>query len=275
MDKDCPRVVMDLNAAMAEMVTLLRRMAGERIVLHTQLDPRPGWTEADPREIHWAFVYLAMNATDVTPTGGELTVASARVELDPAAAHEIGVLPGAYLRIEFHVTGAEMKVPAKAQDIIRRAWGAVFQADVDTVTVLIPGAQPNPDATRFAPATRQTGASILVVEDEPAARELMRGMIESAGYQVVEAADGKEAAAVLASREIGLMITDIVMPEQDGFEIIKLARKGYPKLRIIAVSADPDGYHLRAAKLLGAHSVIYKPVTRQMLFDTIRREIGM
>jgi CheY-like chemotaxis protein len=114
---------------------------------------------------------------------------------------------------------------------------------------------------------------ILVVDDDPAQRGLAREALEAAGYEIVEAANGKEAETVLSDTHIDLMITDIVMPEQDGLETIKSVRKAYPSLRIIAMSETAGGYQLRAAKHLGADAIIVKPLTHGTLWDVVRTEL--
>jgi len=143
MREDRPADVVDLHAAITELGRVLRRMAGERILLRTKIDPRLGRVEADPGEIHWAFVYLAMNASDAAPSGGELTLAAANIDLDEAAARHLKLPPGPYIRIAFTVTGGGMLIPDRAREIIRRAQGAVFVAGErgSTVSVVLPRAR--------------------------------------------------------------------------------------------------------------------------------------
>ena len=114
---------------------------------------------------------------------------------------------------------------------------------------------------------------ILVVDDEPAERGLIRGVLEDAGYEVIEAADGKEAESVLAACEVDLIVTDIVMPEQEGLQTIRWVRKNRPGLKIVAISGS-GGPHLHAAELMGADAVLRKPLTRDILLQVVVRQTG-
>ena len=127
----------------------------------------------------------------------------------------------------------------------------------------------NPESAR-SPGTKYV---ILVVEDEPAERDLIRGLLEDAGYEVLEAADGKEAEGVLAACEVDLIVTDIVMPEQEGLQTIRWVRKNRPGLKIVAISGS-GGPHLHAAELMGADAVLRKPLTRDILLDAVSSQTG-
>jgi CheY-like chemotaxis protein len=115
--------------------------------------------------------------------------------------------------------------------------------------------------------------SILVVDDEPGIRELLCLMLEAAGHTVTSAEDGIEAPKVLASREVDVVITDLLMPERDGLEFITEIRKKHPKLKIIAMSGGGhiarDSY-LRIAKNFGAHVLLEKPFSQAGVLEAIQ-----
>jgi len=102
---------------------------------------------------------------------------------------------------------------------------------------------------------------ILVVDDELSIRMLFRKVLERAGYEVVEAANGKAAMSRLRERKISLIITDLVMPEQEGVETIRQLRQSYPELKVIAMSGAFGARLLRTAELLGAQATLIKPVS--------------
>jgi len=116
--------------------------------------------------------------------------------------------------------------------------------------------------------------TVLVVDDDEGNRRLARFTLEGAGHLVLEASNGREAEAILAGAHVDLLITAVIMPEQDGLETIKAVRKSHPLLRIIAMSEATAGYQLRAAKLLGADAVIAKPLTHGVLGDAVRETLG-
>ncbi len=104
------------------------------------------------------------------------------------------------------------------------------------------------------------GASVLVVDDDENVRKVLRWMLESGGYRVLEAGDGYQALAQVRGEHIDLVMTDLVMPEQEGIETIQAIRREWPSLKVIAISGAFGGEFLRIAKLLGAHSTLQKPL---------------
>lgn len=106
-------------------------------------------------------------------------------------------------------------------------------------------------------------AKILVLDDEPSILLMLRKMLERAGYEVDGALNGKEGMELFEKNKPDLLITDIIMPEKEGLEIIFDLRRNYPLLKIIAISGGgrigPSGY-LPGAKLLGADMIFQKPI---------------
>lgn len=113
-------------------------------------------------------------------------------------------------------------------------------------------------------------ASVLVVDDEEGIRDLFRLTLAAAGYKVVEAKDGREAMARLREEPFDLLITDLVMPEREGIEMIETLRKQRPDLKIVAVSGAFGGMFLKVAKALGANATLAKPVSPDALLATVR-----
>lgn len=113
-------------------------------------------------------------------------------------------------------------------------------------------------------------ARILVVDDEDAIRELIVSILTSAGYQVASAPNGRAAVQRLAESPFHAVITDLVMPEQEGIETIQMLRREYPDVKVIAVSGAFGGQCLRVAQLLGAHSTLQKPFEAKALLATVR-----
>jgi PAS domain S-box-containing protein len=114
------------------------------------------------------------------------------------------------------------------------------------------------------------GCRVLVADDEEAVRLYMRSVLEDAGYTVREAGDGRAAMRALEAEPADVLITDLVMPDQEGIETIRLARKAFPQLRIIAISGAFFGQFLKMAELLGANAVLPKPLSQSAMLDTIR-----
>ena len=113
--------------------------------------------------------------------------------------------------------------------------------------------------------------TILVADDDASIRRFLRTVLTTAGYEVVEAANGREAAAVIQQRPVDLLITDLVMPEQEGIETILLLRRSNANLKIVAISGAFEGRYLNAAASLGAHATILKPISPRGLLDTVNK----
>lgn len=114
---------------------------------------------------------------------------------------------------------------------------------------------------------------ILVIDDDEQMRILLRQVMEWAGYEVIEAGDGREGMLKQRKQRADLVITDLIMPEQEGLETITSLRREYPELKIIAISGGgrigPDAY-LPAAQELGADRVFSKPFDVRQLAVTVK-----
>jgi two-component system chemotaxis response regulator CheY len=114
-------------------------------------------------------------------------------------------------------------------------------------------------------------ASVLIVDDEDQIRELIRKTFEQSGYQVFEASTGKAALEEYRTVPTDLVIMDILMPDQDGFESISMIRHESPKVKIIAMTGSNDMIgvldFLDVAKMLGATRTIQKPFDMKDLLD--------
>jgi CheY-like chemotaxis protein len=114
--------------------------------------------------------------------------------------------------------------------------------------------------------------SILVVEDEEKMRELLRRMLERASFTVLTAPHGREALKLFRERPVDLAITDLMMPEMDGFELIRQLTAQWPSIRIIAISGAD--LRLDMARQLGAKAVLKKPVTGAALVSAVEQVLA-
>lgn len=120
---------------------------------------------------------------------------------------------------------------------------------------------------------REPTRSVLVVDDEPDVRQMLRLLLELDGYRVSEATDGVEALEVLAAEDIGVLITDLYMPRMNGFELLRSVQSSGGLSRVIAMSGMIDYYtrpsESEAALLLSTHAILDKPFTRQQLIQAV------
>lgn len=114
---------------------------------------------------------------------------------------------------------------------------------------------------------------VLLIDDEPAILLMLKKMVERAGYEVDMASNGIEGINLLNKYSFDLVITDIIMPEREGLEIIAELRRDQPGVKVIAISGggrlSPEGY-LESANLLGADIVFKKPFSQKDMVKAIK-----
>jgi DNA-binding NtrC family response regulator len=114
---------------------------------------------------------------------------------------------------------------------------------------------------------------LLIIDDDTQIRTVLRAMLEPAGYDIVEAANGQEALQCLQAMRVDVIMLDMLMPEEDGLETLSTLRRLDPQVKIIAISGGGQTGAvdvLTAAVHLGAHRTLQKPFTRQELIEAVR-----
>lgn len=264
------KVALDVGAIIREIDSIARDTFPRNITVETGVASDLGPVMADPAQIKQVLLNLALNARDAMPSGGRLSLHADRIEIAPveAAARYHGT-PGRFLRIV--VTDSGTGIPPEilerifepffttkpfgkgtglglstVQGIVRSHGGFVNVESApgqgSTFTVFLP-CRPALEPAALVPAApgalpRGRGEQILVVDDEPAIREMTRQTLEAFGYRVLTAEDGAQAIAAYAQRrnEVQLVLTDMMMPVMDGPALIAALRRLHPQVRIIAAS---------------------------------------
>ena len=116
--------------------------------------------------------------------------------------------------------------------------------------------------------------SILIVDDYDQIRNLLRRILQSAGYEVFEASNGRQAIKWLGENAADLVITDLIMPEQEGLETIQFLRSERPNLKIVAMSCTAEGQYLPLAEKLGADITLPKPLRAEKVLEAVRKLLG-
>ena len=118
-------------------------------------------------------------------------------------------------------------------------------------------------------------ATILVIDDQEPIRYLLRVGLEGDGHQVLEASNGRLGLELYRERSADLIITDIVMPEMDGLEMILELTRNFLNVKVIAMSGGLESEEpLNVAKLLGARQTFQKPVDMDKLLSAVRYELA-
>ena len=117
-------------------------------------------------------------------------------------------------------------------------------------------------------------ATILIIDDEEPIRALLRTTLEAAGHKVVEAANGRIGLDLYRLRPTDLIITDILMPELNGLDLILALTRQFLNARVIAMSGvEGEAHVLDVAKLLGARRTFHKPLSMPQLLEAVRYEL--
>jgi two-component system cell cycle sensor histidine kinase/response regulator CckA len=295
--------VLDLNAAIVRVEGMLRRLIGEDIELTCVLAPETGHSHVDPGQLEQVIVNLAVNARDAMPRGGRLTLESRAVELDAAyCGSRPEVSPGRYALLAVSDTGTGMS-PAVRERIFEpffttKAAGVGTGLGLSTVfgivkqsgghievesepgrgtcfRIYLPQVEPPVIAAEVAapaPAAARGHETILLVEDEEGVRRIARIALETRGYRVVGAADGRAAMAVAESRigEFDLLVTDLVMPGMSGRELADVLRVRQPGLKVLFMSGYVEDALVRHGIVEAEEAFIHKPFSLVDLAAKVR-----
>jgi two-component system OmpR family response regulator len=118
------------------------------------------------------------------------------------------------------------------------------------------------------------GTHLLIVEDDSEMRDLLRKVLEKEGYRVSGAADGREALASLSQAAFDLVVTDMLMPEDGGLELLQAIRETHPTLPVIIITAFGDWGSYSRALELGAAAFISKPLKMAELVGAIHTALA-
>ena len=114
--------------------------------------------------------------------------------------------------------------------------------------------------------------TVLLADDDDQIRQLLRIMLDAAGYKVLLAADGHEALTLFAQHPgVSVAVIDLVMPNKEGIETIRAMREQSPRVPIIAMSGAFDGQFLPTARMLGADATLAKPINLRTLLEVLQR----
>jgi two-component system cell cycle sensor histidine kinase/response regulator CckA len=299
--------ILDLNAVVANMQHLLRRLIGEDVDLITYPESRLGRIKADPGQLEQVVMNLALNARDAMPAGGRLTIGTANVELAGDDALAAGAPPGSYVRLSVSDTGTGMDAETQSRafepffttkdaskgtglglatvyGIVQQSHGfLLLTSEVGrgtTFRIYFPAvdapstAEPRP--APLAPVHESGVETILIAEDETAIRNILRTVLRRAGYRLIEAANGDEALESLREHGgcIDLLISDVVMPGLSGPDLAERVRAVQPNVRVLYLSGYSD-VPIDDRLATEATAFLPKPFTPAALTEKVRQVLNM
>jgi PAS domain S-box-containing protein len=296
--------ILDLNSVLAGMEGTLRHLLGRSA--DVRMAPAAGLktVKADAGQIEQVIMNLAMNAADAMPNGGKLTLETANVTLDQEYVSRFPELKaGDYVMLAITDTGTGMRAEVKARVFepffttkgvgqgtglgLSTCYGIVKQSgghiSVDselargaTFKIFLPQVEPEtkialqrPDSPDLPRGTE----TILLVEDDPALREMAAALLRRLDYTVLAAANGIEALSLQQQRDIGpidLLFADVVMPLMSGQELSERMRALSPHTRILFTSAYTEHAIVRQDGLNQGVAPLQKPFTPSALAHKLR-----
>jgi two-component system, cell cycle sensor histidine kinase and response regulator CckA len=302
-----PRVI-DLNAVVTEIGTMLRRLISENIHVVMHLEPALGHVNADLSQLEQVLLNLAINARDAMPCGGVLTIETATIDVHEASVHQLNVTPPrSYVMLAVGDTGYGMdaetpshifepffttKGPgigtglglATVYGIITQSGGAIevhsTPGQGSTFKIYLPQVETRveiEETMRPTMTLRAGSETIVVVEDEGQVRELVQEILQAEGYTVLTAADGEEGLRLCTEYDgpVDLLLTDVVMPGLSGPEMARCILPVHSTIKVVFML----GY---ASDAIGDHGVLdpgtaflQKPFTPNILIGKVREMLDL
>ncbi|MGH9719323.1 MAG: PAS domain-containing protein [Bryobacteraceae bacterium] len=295
--------VFNLNELLSPLNRMLGRLIGEDIDLEMTLDPRLGSIRADPGQIEQVILNLVVNARGAMPNGGRLLIETANLDLDASQVTTLGLEPssaGPWIRLSVSDNGCGMDPQTLAlifepffttkpagkgtglglstvYGIVRQSGGVISVYSEPSVGSTFLIYMPRVAAARretapLAPQQQQGSETILLVEDEPALRKLVRQMLTRLGYTVIEADCGAAALRVAADHDgsIDLLLTDVVMPGMNGRELATRLTDEHTGIRVLFMSGYTDDAIVHHGVLEREVPFLQKPFTPDALANKIR-----
>ncbi len=301
-------VVLELNALVKSWDTVLRRVMGEDCTVLLRPGEGVAPIRADPGQLEQVLLNLALNARDAMPRGGTLTVETFAAELTGAYAKRrpgVAIQSGSYVVLAVSDSGHGMDRDTLGHVFepffttkgvghgtglgLSTVYGIVKQSDGyvwaysepgrgSTFKVYLPATgkdAPSPAPPAPSPLRAGRGESVLLVEDDEGVRRMTRRALEEGGYRVLEAANGLDALGLLTSTSgrIGLVLTDVVMPEMSGRDLADRIAELRPGTPVLFTSGYTDGEIVRRGLLHPEAAFIQKPFGPDAILRIVRERL--
>ncbi|MFJ4246980.1 hypothetical protein SAMN04488483_1199 [Pseudomonas helmanticensis] len=295
-----------MNTLVLSMGELLERSLNESIHLDMRLNDKLWVAEADPNQLESALLNLVINARDAMPEGGKLVVETSNQVLQSEFTEAYSNLePGDYVMLSVTDNGSGMP-----QSVINRAFDPFFttkpigqgtglglsmiygfskqsrghvsiDSEIDqgtTVRLYLPRFRGEEDEQPVADSGQtpyaMDGETVLIVEDDPAVRVLVSGVLSELGYAFVEASDADGAVPILNSTQrIDLLISDVGLPGMNGRQLAEVGRQYRPGLKVLFITGYAEHAAVRGGFLDPGMQMITKPFTFDLLTAKVREMI--
>lgn len=298
--------VLNLNTAVTNMEKMLRRLIGDDIQLTIILDPQLGYIKADPTQIGQVLMNLAVNARDAMPKGGRLIIETASVSLDEDFTRtHVELKPGRYAMLAVSDNGIGMDAQTQSRifepffttkekgkgtglglptvyGIVKQSGGHIYvYSDPHmgtTFKMYLPGVvEGSKEDSSIMPPSLDSGLphgteTILLVEDDEMVRGTIKKILQRVGYKILEARNGSEALHMQQEikEPIHLLVSDVIMPLMNGYELAKRLMPLRPDMKVLFVSGYAEEGILDQEILDSGMAFLQKPFTPEHLARKVR-----
>ena len=294
---------LDLNQAVRALMTMLRRLIGENIEIVWKPGGKLGTVFMDASQLDQILTNLCINARDAISGKGTITIETKVVNLDMAYCQtRIDAIPGEYIQLAIHDSGCGMSAETRLRIFepffttkaagagtglgLATTYGIVTQnrGSIEVLSKLGQGSSFLIYLPRHPPLVEDEAGepvaaeipfgteTILVVEDEAMILGMIDTMLRTLGYSVILSSDPQEAISLVRDhgQEIDLVLTDIVMPAMNGFELVHALQAILPELKYLYMSGYPDATAERADLLAMNRCFLQKPFAISVLAQKLR-----
>jgi PAS domain S-box-containing protein len=293
--------VVDINELLEEERDMLEKTLTPRIALIMDLESSPWSVRVDKGEFEDALLNLSVNAMHAMAGAGQLRLSTSNLRLDSDAANELGVSAGEYVLFSIDDNGVGMSATVSARvfdpfystkgeagtglglsqvyGFVQRSSGAIrvdsapalgTRFDLYFPRCITPEVEPERE-DRVLDTNFEGSETILIVDDEPAIREINQQLLTEKGYKVFCAEDGLQALDILEDTPVDLLISDVIMPGMDGYQLSRKVKLQFPNVKIQLVSGFTGDYRPDDLDLNLQRQLLTKPVSLKVLIERVRR----
>ncbi len=295
--------ILDLNAAVGNLESMLRRLIGEDIDLSILQGAELGSVRADLGQVEQVVMNLVVNARDAMPRGGKLSIETANVDLDQEYGEtHMSAVSGRFVMLAVSDSGSGMDSETKRRlfepffttkekgkgtglglstcyGIVKQSNGYIWSYSEpgrgSVFKVYLPRVDGRPT---IQPAQKRSGnlhgtETVLLIEDDDRVRTVVQRILSAYGYRALVAVDGPEAVALaeVHGESIDLVLSDVVVPGMSGPEVVGIIQKHCPRVRSLFMSGYTDHAILRDGALEAGVNFIQKPFAPQILATKVRQ----